>query len=249
VTASQRPAATGRLTAGGAFRTATYAVVGILVVWNMAANLAVPDAGAALVNAAGVILVITVARRAGADAADLGLRTGSARRAVRFGAAAAGVVVAAVAALTAIPATRAFFADDRFVGVETGEMLIETLIRIPFVTALAEEVAFRGVLLGMLLRWVSPMRAVAASSVLFGLWHVLPAMDSLETNSVVEAGDAWAAVAAAVAGQVVVTGVAGAGLAWLRLRAASLAAPVLAHWAVNGSAYLAGWLVVRHGWV
>jgi membrane protease YdiL (CAAX protease family) len=221
--------------------------IGILVVWNVVANVAVSGAGSLAASAVGVGLLMFVALRAGADAADLGVERRSLRRGLRVGVTTSILVVAVVAALAAVPATRSAFADDRFLGVGSSEMLVETLVRIPFAPALTEEIAFRGVLLGLMLRWVSPWRAVLGSSVLFGLWHVLPGMDALETNSAVESVTGWAAVGA-VAGQVVFTGVAGAGLAWLRLRAGSVVAPALTHWAVNGSAYLAGWLVVRNGW-
>ncbi len=48
-----------------------------------------------------------------------------------------------------------------------------------------------------------------------------------------------------VAGGVVVTFLAGLGFVWLRLRARSLLAPILAHAALNSGAYLAGWLIVN----
>ena len=42
-----------------------------------------------------------------------------------------------------------------------------------------------------------------------------------------------------MAGTVLVTGVAGIGFCWLRIRSDSLLAPALLHWAVNGLGVLA----------
>lgn len=224
------------------------AVIGILLVWNLAANLIVPEAASVPFSLLAAALLVVVARRAGVSANALGLGKNTAARGVRVGAAAMAVVVVAIATLTAVPASRGLFADDRFLGVTIPEMLYEALFRIPIGTALAEEIAFRAVLLGMLLRWASPGRAIAASSVLFGLWHILPGIEALESSPAADLAAGWAATIAEVAAQVIVTAIAGAGFAWLRLRSNSIAAPALAHWAINGAAYIAGWLVVRNAW-
>ena len=233
------------------YRRPTYelTVIGIIMVWNVVANTVVSDTASVPVNAIAVALLLVVARQAGMGLPDLGLRWDSVGRGIRVGAAAMGVVVVAIAALAVVPATREFLADDRFVGVEAAETLYETLVRIPIATALAEEIAFRGVLLGLLVLWTSPLRAVAVSSALFGFWHVWPAIEALETNPATDLASGPLATVAAVIGQVIVTGIAGFGFAWLRLRANNIAAPVLAHWGLNGAAYVAGWLLVAKAWV
>jgi membrane protease YdiL (CAAX protease family) len=88
---------------------------------------------------------------------------------------------------------------------------------------------------------------VFLSSALFGLWHVLPGIEALETTTASELSSGVLG-ALSVAGQVLVTGLAGGVFAWLRLHSGSLAAPVLAHWGLNGVAYFAGWLIVQNGW-
>lgn len=220
----------------------------ILFLWNTLGNLVVPDFLAVPFAMAGFALLLLVARRAGATWDYLGLDFGTVGKGFRVGVVAVGAIMAAVAIAAIIPASRGLLADDRFVGVEGGEVLYETLIRIPFATALAEEVAFRGVLLGMLLLWLSPLRATIVASALFGLWHLLPGIEALETTTVAEPASGLVVTVAAVAGQVLVTALAGAGFAWLRFRGDSLAAPVLAHWALNVAAYVAGWLIVGNGW-
>lgn len=224
------------------------ATLAILLSWNLVANLLVPDAAALALSLLAVTLLLILARRSGASWASLGLRRDSVGRGLEAGLIAMGVVVVAISVITAIPGTREYLADARVAGVGVGEMLYETLVRIPIGTALAEEIAFRGVVLGMLLAWVSPLRAVWFSSVLFGLWHVLPAIDALDTNPAADIASGALATFGEVAIQVVATALAGVVFAWLRMRSKSIAAPILAHWAVNGAAYLAAWLVVRNGW-
>src|SRR6266508_2931635 len=84
------------------------------------------------------------------------------------------LLVALLVVGAALPATRELFAHRRVDEHSVAALLYATLVRIPLGTALLEETLFRGVLLGLgLRRW--PRRvAVAWSSALFGLWHVLP---------------------------------------------------------------------------
>jgi len=223
-------------------------VVGILVTWNLTSNLADSGLVSAVAALSAVVLLLAVARGAGVSWAQLGLDKTWVGRGIRIGAAAAAIVAGSIIALAVLPFSREFLADDRFAGESTSAMLVQVLIRIPVATALAEELAFRGVALGLLLRWMSPLRAVLASSALFGLWHILPAIDALDTNPAADLASGTLATIGEVGIQVLVTGIAGGAFAWLRFRATSIVAPVLAHWSLNGAAYLVGWLVVRHGW-
>lgn len=224
-------------------------VIGLLIVWNISSNEVVPTGWTPVFGIAGMALLVAVAKSAGVSWDYLGLDLGSLGQGIKVGLIGAGVVTAGVTIIAALPISRELFADDRFIGVGTGEMLYETLIRIPFGTALTEEMAFRGVLLGLLLLWFSPLKAALISSVLFGLWHILPGLDALETNPAGDTGGGWLGTAAGVAVQIAGTAAAGAAFSWLRFRGRSLVAPVLVHWGLNAAAYTAGWLVVRNEWV
>jgi len=224
------------------------AVIGILLLWNVTANLVIPEATSLPLSVVGAALLLVLAHRNGLSWDYLGLQKELVGTSLRVGIAALGVVIATIGVVAAIPASRELLADDRFLGVGFPEMLYEALIRIPIGTALAEELAFRGVVLGMLLVWMTPLRAVVVSSALFGLWHILPAIEALETNPAADLASGTFATVAEVAVQVIVTGVAGTGFAWLRLRGRGIAAPALAHWGLNGAAYAVGFLVVRNGW-
>jgi membrane protease YdiL (CAAX protease family) len=228
--------------------TVELAVIAFLAVWNIAINTVVPPAALVPVNLAAAVITVILGRRGGAGWQELGLAGSNLRRGLRLGAMSATIVGITVTAMALIPAARTFLADDRFSDVSTSEMLYDTLFRIPLATAAAEEMAFRGVLLGLLLAWMAPLRAVLVSSALFGLWHILPAMAALETSDAIS-GASSQVVAGTVVGQILLTAATGVAFCWLRLRAAHVAAPILAHWALNATAYMAGWLIVRNGWI
>ncbi len=141
-----------------------------------------------------------------------------------------------------VPATRGFFQDERARGGGTRHVLFETLVRIPLGTALPEEVIFRGSLLGLFTQRHSPAVAASMSSILFGAWHVLPTLRTLPLNP---AGARAKRTGGAVLAAVTSTALAGYGLAWLRFRSGSLAAPAVAHAALNAAAYLAARSVVE----
>ncbi len=154
--------------------------------------------------------------------------------------------VGVVCLCAAAPATRRFFADERVLSASRGAATYETAVRIPFATALPEEVVFRGVLLGVLSRSHLPATAIAWTSGLFGLWHLLPTVDMMRTNPAADVlPKGWLGHAVALAGTTAATAAIGAVFAGLRLRGGSVVAPVMAHTAINASAYLAARLVGR----
>ena len=119
-------------------------------------------------------------------------------------------------------------------------------MRIPLATAIAEELTFRGALLG-LARRRSPAAAVGWISLLFGASHALPTLQHYEGNPASGlVADPRKGRWVAGLGTTLSTAGAGCLFAWLRLRSRSLLAPTLAHAASNASAYLAGRWVVRH---
>lgn len=223
------------------------AALAVLVAWNLVANLVAPDALEIPVSLVGAASLVLLARRAGVFPGGMGFRSSTLGSGLRVGGLAAGIVIALVAMIGAIPASRELFADARFAGIGGAETAYDSLVRIPLGTALGEEIAFRGALLGMFLLWMSPLRATLLSSLLFGLWHVLPAVEALETTAV-DLGENAVVDVASVIAQVVVTAVAGVLFSWLRFRGRNIVAPVVAHWALNGSALVAGWLIIRNGW-
>lgn len=195
-------------------------VVGILVIHNIVTNLWLSDRWTYVpVNLAtsGVLAVV-----AGAE-----VPVGAWWPAV-----AAALVVVAGVALVAVVAP-GLVADRRMAGVDVRGTAWRALMRIPLGTVVLEEVAFRAVLPAVL----SP----AASAGLFGLWHVVPAARTLDTNGVRRHRAMWVAVA------VVLSAGAGAVLWELREATGGLAAPALVHVAVNSGATVAAYVVLRRG--
>lgn len=186
------------------------------------------------------LLLLFVARLAGLTWQELGLGRQSLGEGALVGVAAAAAVAIVYLVGMAIPFTRGAFRDTRYrIGPKAALYL--SLVAIPLGTVVFEEVAFRGVLWGLLESSRGPFTATAVSSVLFGLWHVLPAMDVARTNTSVQrrTPDGRRRVALTVLGTVAFTILAGVVFAELRRRTGSLAAPIGLHWATNGLGVLA----------
>jgi uncharacterized protein len=154
-------------------------------------------------------------------------------------------IAAVVATGVALTVTRPYFVEDRFATLAVAPLLYQLLVRIPRGTALSEELIFRGGLLGFYGRRHSFWRAALMSSLVFGLWHVLPAVGSVSSNAAGETLSSTAARAAGVAGTVVATGAAGMVFCWLRKRSGSVLAPAITHAALNGLAVIGGLVVAR----
>jgi membrane protease YdiL (CAAX protease family) len=193
----------------------------------------ISGAGAALGLAA-------LARGLGADARDLGIDRRDLGSGLRVGAVAAAAIVAATGTARALDRQGTAFQDARITDASRAGAAVQLLVRIPFATALVEELVFRGVILGFGLRDGDRRRALAVSSVAFGLWHVGSALHPARQARTSDAlGSGRATAPAAVLGDVVATAIGGVGFGWLRIRSGSIAAPTIAHATLNASAYLA----------
>lgn len=186
------------------------------------------------------LALLLLARWSGLSWAELGLARGSLLRGAAYGAVAAGAMAVVYAVGIWLPATRGAFRDTRY-RIGPGAAVVLSLVTIPLATVLFEEVAFRGVLWAELRAHLDDTRATAVSAVLFGLWHVLPALDLTRTSTAVRGsgGPSGARVLVTVAGTVVFTTAAGVLFAELRRRSDSLVAPAVLHWAANGLGVLA----------
>lgn len=195
------------------------------------------------------VALVGIARAAGVSPAELGLGRTELRSGVRTGAAAAAAAAAAVFAGAALPATRPFFLDKRAAGARRGHSdLAVQVARITFAAVPPEEIIYRSALLGLWLGHSSRTRAVAWSSALFGLSHILPTLSTMNQTALHRhLAQRPLRQAAFVAGNVAVTTAAGAALGWVRLRSGSIVAPLLAHAALNDAALVAGH--IAHGLV
>jgi membrane protease YdiL (CAAX protease family) len=192
--------------------------------------------------------VVAIARISGISWAELGLGRSQLGNGVRTGAAAGACVAAPVVAGALLPATRAFFLDERAAPAAGRSDLAAELARITFVAVPPEELTYRSALLGLRLADSTWASAVAWSSVLFGMSHILPTLSTMSQTALhPRLARRPLRQAAFVGGNVAVTSVAGAAFAGLRLRSGSVVAPLLAHSALNDAALLAGSVAHRLG--
>lgn len=188
-------------------------------------------------------LLLVVGRVAGLSWEQLGLGPGAVVRGLVWGGAAVAGVALVYAVGLALPATRGLFRDARHrVGARTTAH--RAAVVVPLGTVVFEEVAFRGVVWGLLEVDLGAAWATGASAVLFGLWHGLPAVHGARENSAtgeVARADLLRQVAVTVA----FTALAGVVFGVLRGQSGSLVAPALLHWATNGLGVVAAALAWR----
>lgn len=177
---------------------------------------------------------------------DMGISIFTIANGVAIAVAASVVIAVSTMLIALIPFLRKFFLGDNLSKASGKLIAFEATIRIPFSTALIEEVLFRGVLLGLLLTNYPTIIALIYSAVVFGLWHIFPTITTLEQN------DATAAAIkqkkrrkfAGVLGTVTITTIAGVLFGYLRILASSIIAPWLVHWTINASG-VAGIYIAR----
>lgn len=208
----------------------------VLAAWNALIRPFIPQEWHTLGGLAVAVVLLVIAWWSGLGLADLGLEPRRAPAGLAWGGAAFGLVALVLAIGIALPTTRAHFHTQRG-AVGFGTLLFEVLITIPIGTILVEEIAFRGVLLGLLGRLTSPVWAVVWCSLVFGIWHA---------DGVIRATSGGAVhVAVATIGTILATGAAGVAFCFFRLMSRSLLAPFLAHLATNTLGLVAVWIVVH----
>lgn len=226
----------------------TWPAVGLTVAVLVAANLVLhrwPGLFGLVTAVVVSILLLGVLRWAGGTWADAGLARGTLARGACWALALIGLVALVYLAGALLPVTRTLFEDRRYADLGGGEVMLRVFVLVPVGTVLVEELAFRGVLYGLVRRDRGAVWATAVSSLLFGLWHVLPSLHLATAKpalTTVFGGSALGGVLA-VAAAVVFTAAAGVLFCELRRRSGSLLAPMGLHWAVNAFGYLAGFLL------
>lgn len=217
---------------------AVVVVVAVLAVLNVVDHRVAH--GSLVVGPVCVAGLTLIARLAGLSWRDLGLGPGTWRRGMRWAAVVIAVVGLVLAVGAALPLTREAFRDTRY-RLDWGHALLTALVYIPVGTVLVEEVAFRGVLWGLLRRVRGTGIATVVSSILFGLWHVLPSLGLARDNEAISGsvGRGRSAEAVTVLGTVLFTALSGVVFCELRRRSGSLLAPAGLHWATNGLSVLA----------
>jgi membrane protease YdiL (CAAX protease family) len=192
-----------------------------LVGWNGLVGPRIPERVQPLANAAlGAGLVASTR-------APLGLRPPQLWSGLRLGLAVAAPIVIGVAASTAAPPVRSAMAER----VLPAPSSLWLGVRIPVGTVWSEEAAFRVALGTVAADAFGQTGGRLLQSLAFGLSHIADARSAGQP----------------VTAMVAVTGVAGWFFALLRERSGSLAAPMLAHFAINEAGALAAIGVRRRG--
>ena len=157
------------------------------------------------------------------------------------------IVTVAMALGVAIPRLHPLFADERVLSSSGAQLARKSLIEVPLGTVALEEVVFRSVLFALLTRnFGTVWGGVFGSALMFGLWHILPALEMHSAHSMTSAlGEGWRAKGATVLGTILATGSAGVLFAMLRVWSGSVLAPMGLHWAMNSTGSIAAWLVAR----
>jgi uncharacterized protein len=220
--------------AGRGFVPAMAALLLILVAVNVVIDQV--SGSSLLVGPVAAIALVALSRWYGLSFGDLGLARDSWPSGARYGAVVVALVVLGYLVAALLPATREAFLDTRY-DVTATQALLRAFVVIPLGTVLFEEVAFRGVLWGLVNRAKGPVTATVTSSVLFGFWHVLPSLSLASTNTAIgDSLEPGTVVTSLVVGSsiVVFTALAGVVFCELRRRSGSLLAPMALHWATNG---------------
>ena len=217
-------------------------VVAVLVATNVVAHFTTVWASIATVPIAAALLLGLMKAR-GLAWSELGLSPRDWRKGTLYSLGAVGVVLSVVAIGALLPITRGFFMADRYATLSGA--IIAAMIVIPLQTVIPEELAFRGVLDGALSRATGMRGALAAGSLLFGLWHISSSLGLTEGNKGLLAlfGGGLLGQVVGIAGAVLATAAAGLVFTWLRRRSQSLLAPIALHWSLNGAGALAAALV------
>jgi membrane protease YdiL (CAAX protease family) len=224
---------------------ATVAVVFALVGLNVANHLLGWDT--MWLGPVGAVTLLAFARWQGLTWHQLGLARHTHARGMRWGLGVIAVVGLVYLVGILLPSTRTAFLDVRYHLPPAGALLT-AFVMIPVGTILLEEVAFRSVLWGFLSRHARMWQVLVGSSLLFGLWHVFPAMASATGNAAIGsavAGLGPFAKVAVVGGTVLFTALGGVLAGELRRRSGSLFASVGMHWATNALGVLFGVLAWR----
>jgi uncharacterized protein len=184
-------------------------------------------------NLSATLALVLAARWAGLTWGELGVGRSTWRAGIRWGGASLVAVTFGYGVALGFPAFRAVLEAHRVEGMSTGQLLLRALLLIPLGTVLCEEVAFRGVLLAIASRVVPARSALAITSLVFGLWHIGSALPPAG------AGVSPALQGASVARVVLLTGIGGVALGWLRQCSGSLLAPIGLHLGTNSMGLLA----------
>lgn len=215
-------------------------LIALIILYSTVLAKLVPEKFHIALNALIAIIAILLGFGFGLSAEQMGIALNTITSGI-FIAVIATILICIITVIMAlIPPLRRFFIGDNLSNASGKLIAFETTIRIPFSTALIEEILFRGVLLGLLLAHNSQITALIVSSILFGLWHIFPTIKTIEQNKSTKKiiGNSKTKTGAGVLATIITTTIAGFIFGLLRIFAGSIIAPWLIHWSINASGVL-----------
>lgn len=218
--------------------------LGVLAVANVTLHRATSPR---LQYATGLVMTasaVALARRAG-HGDEIGLDADTLGSGATVGAAGALAVAGGIGAALAVRSEAML--DDRPLSMSGPQARRYVLAHIPLGTVVPEEVVFRGALPALLRGSRTPTWVPAAvSSLLFGLWHVLPFQALRRHNrSTSEVADRFGNGVTLAAHTAAMTA-AGAVLYGVRRRAGHVLAPAMIHYAANALGFLGARWAGKH---
>src|SRR5258708_13912315 len=165
-------------------------IASILVVFGNAAGVAagpnvVTVSWVAIAQSAGTLVIVIVASRwCGLTWAEAGVGRTNLLRSSLIGAG-TGLALAAVVLLALEVGARlgSPITYQPLRGASMGAVLAHSLVGLPLQTAIPEELAFRGLLLGLLMRKLTPLRATVVTSAIFVAWHGVVQVQTLAVTN------------------------------------------------------------------
>src|SRR5579862_3252349 len=154
-------------------------LVAAIAVTDVVANVLLPEDAKVPVKLAIAFAFVAWARWGGGFSwPELGLGRAEVAPGLRAGGLAFLAIAGVIAVLVAVPGSRSYFDNSSVAADSAAQHVLQPVLFIPLGTVVFEELLFRGVLLAALLRVTTPPGAIAADAVLFGLWHVPPALNA-----------------------------------------------------------------------
>lgn len=223
-------------------------VVAAMVVINIVNNRVAPQTHYLLWAFGGSVILLAIGLLDGNSWTDMGLGWTHMLPGLLWALLSIAVITGVYVVGASFRRTRSAFHDENIGVLSGGRVMFQALIEVPLGTVLLEEIAFRAVLFSMLARRYGLVWAIVVSSVIFGLWHILPSIGTHESNPALGsiAGEGRKGNILAVALSVLTTSLAGVLFVALRLVSGSVLAPMGFHWATNGLGYAFSWMLIRY---
>jgi hypothetical protein len=198
-------------------------------------------------NLAAATAAVGAGAAGGLTPAEMGIAPSELRHGTLVGIAVAAPLATGIASAFVDRRSRGLLHDARVEGLTPRDFAFQAGARIPFETALAEEILFRGVYDAWLRRrGGSPIYATLVGAAVFGLWHIPPGLASIDrTVAGARVGATTAGRGVALLGTVASTALAGVGFTLVRRRGGSVIASAIVHAAVNATGLTGAWLAAR----